>query len=607
MSQFIVSARKYRPARFEEVVGQDHVTRTLKNAIRQGKVAHAFLFCGPRGVGKTTTARILAKTINCENITEDIEACGKCASCISFEKKNAPNIIELDAASNNSVENIRTLIDQVRIPPAQGQYKLFIIDEVHMLSSSAFNAFLKTLEEPPSFAIFILATTEKHKILPTILSRCQIYDFKRNQVRDIIPHLESICASEQLTYDEEALHLIAEKADGALRDALSIFDRIVSFVDGHISYEAVIDQLNILDHDYYFRLTDEIISAHLSGTYLLFDEILKKGFDPEVFLLGFQEHLRQLLMIRLGGTDILVETSDRLRNRYKEQAARTSRDLVLTLMDLANDCDVHFRFAQNKRLHVEICLMKMVYAPYALEQGALPSPEETVNSDLPKKKRKQAEDLNTGSPLSESHPGEIFEEQIPEPPVKEPEKEHPSEITSQVGEPEIPVSAPGPVSAEAKKRKPKKKLLPSLDSMAALKTEVEQDYGTEIEEKNGDELFGAIMQKWNLFITNHNSPSLISYMKDSVLRWEGDNNLHITVPSQLAKASILDQRDLFEELRAATEPYVPEIIFEINPDSQPVRETPVILSVKDKYEALKKTNPMLDDLIRTLQLKIDPD
>ncbi|HLU94837.1 MAG TPA: DNA polymerase III subunit gamma/tau, partial [Membranihabitans sp.] len=333
MSQFIVSARKYRPQRFDEVVGQEHITTTLKNAIRQNKVAHAFLFCGPRGVGKTTSARILAKTINCENITSDFEACGECTSCVAFQKKNAPNIIELDAASHNSVDDIRNLNEQVRIPPAQGNYKLFIIDEVHMLSIAAFNAFLKTLEEPPPSAIFILATTEKHKILPTILSRCQIYDFKRNKVSDIVQHLEKICESEGLAYDREALHLIAEKADGALRDALSIFDRMVSFSDGHISYAAVIDQLNVLDYDYFFQLTDQLVTGDLPEAYLLFDQILDKGFSPEVFLLGFQEHLRQLLMIQLSKTASLVNGSPELQQRYANQSAVTSRDFLLTILD----------------------------------------------------------------------------------------------------------------------------------------------------------------------------------------------------------------------------------------------------------------------------------
>ncbi|GAA5224812.1 DNA polymerase III subunit gamma/tau [Membranihabitans marinus] len=361
MNKFIVSARKYRPLQFEDVVGQGHITQTLKNAIKQEKLAHAFLFCGPRGVGKTTAARILAQTINCQNILPNVEPCGQCEPCVSFQKNHSMNIIELDAASNNSVDNIRNLIEQVRVPPGDGKYKLYIIDEVHMLSQSAFNAFLKTLEEPPSYAIFILATTEKHKILPTILSRCQIYDFKRIQIADIVSHLEKICNSEGLSFEVEALNTIAVKADGALRDALSIFDRIVSFADGNLTYEAVISQLNILDHDYYFQVIDQLILGDLAATYILFDTIVQRGFDPHVFLMGLQEHLRQLLMIQLNSTSSLVEVGPELKAKYEAQAQVAPRDFVLTLLDLANACDVDYRHAQNQRLHVEVCLMKMAY------------------------------------------------------------------------------------------------------------------------------------------------------------------------------------------------------------------------------------------------------
>lgn len=361
MNKFIVSARKYRPLQFQDVVGQGHITQTLKNAIKQEKLAHAFLFCGPRGVGKTTAARILAQTINCQNMLPSVEPCGECEPCVSFQKNHSMNIIELDAASNNSVDNIRNLIEQVRVPPGDGKYKLYIIDEVHMLSQSAFNAFLKTLEEPPSYAIFILATTEKHKILPTILSRCQIYDFKRIQISDIVSHLEKICGSEGLSYELEALNTIAVKADGALRDALSIFDRIASFADGNLTYESVISQLNILDHDYYFQVVDQLILGDLAETYILFDTIVQRGFDPHVFLMGLQEHLRQLLMIQLNSTSSLVEVGPDLKAKYEAQAQVAPRDFVLTLLDLANACDIDYRHAQNQRLHVEVCLMKMAY------------------------------------------------------------------------------------------------------------------------------------------------------------------------------------------------------------------------------------------------------
>lgn len=616
MSQFIVSARKYRPGRFDEVVGQEHVTQTLKNAIRQNKVAHAFLFCGPRGVGKTTTARILAKTINCENITDDFEACGSCPSCLSFDQKNAPNIIELDAASNNSVEYIRTLNEQVRIPPAQGKYKLFIIDEVHMLSTSAFNAFLKTLEEPPSFAVFILATTEKHKIIPTILSRCQIYDFKRSQVKDILPHLEMIAQSEGLTYETEALHLIAEKADGALRDSLSIFDRIVSFTDGHITYDAVIDQLNILDHDYYFRLMDHIITGNLPEVYLLFNEILEKGFDEEVFLLGFQEHLRQLLMVHLGKTAVLAEASDQLKKRYAAQAQNGSRDFILTLLDLANQCDIHYRFAQNKRLHVEIALMKMAYAPYAISmnQPIAEKPQSGEESDKKKVLQEEADpyiesttqsvpsttpDIQKEKSAPTSSASEDFARKTPE----ENAPSAPQEEKKPESTPSAPSSGAKPETTSTPRRK--KKLLPTLN-LTDIQKEIEEDISVPPEEIDQKELFDKIQTVWDEFSKNHPSPSLVTYMEDARLEWEKDA-IKITVTSQLARSSILDQRDLFEQLREATHPLSPEIVFEIDQSAQPQEEKPQILTTRDKYEALKDSNPKLDDLIQTLQLKIDLD
>ncbi|MBK6947293.1 MAG: DNA polymerase III subunit gamma/tau [Haliscomenobacter sp.] len=368
MSSFVVSARKYRPIRFDDVVGQEHITGTLKNALRSDHLAHAFLFCGPRGVGKTTCASILGKVLNCMNPTPDFEPCDQCASCKAFNESASFNIIELDAASNNSVEHIRSLIDQVRFQPQQGKYKVFIIDEVHMLSQAAFNAFLKTLEEPPSYAIFILATTEKHKILPTILSRCQIFDFKRIQVPQITAHLEGICTHEGLEAEPEALHVIAQKADGALRDALSIFDRMVSSSAGQkITYQDVIANLNVLDYEYYFRLADALVIEDLSQILLLFNEILNNGFEPDLFLNGFAEHLRNLLMCKDPETLVLLELSSGIRDRYMVQAAQTPHFFILSALNLVNDCDVNLRQARNKRLHVELYLIKMAHISRAMD------------------------------------------------------------------------------------------------------------------------------------------------------------------------------------------------------------------------------------------------
>jgi len=359
MDNFIVSARKYRPQTFDTVVGQATITNTLKNAIRHNQLAQAFLFCGPRGVGKTTCARILAKTINCENLSATGEACDQCQSCSSFNENSSFNIYELDGASNNSVDDIRTLVDQVRIPPQMGKYKVYIIDEVHMLSASAFNAFLKTLEEPPPYAKFILATTEKHQIIPTILSRCQIFDFRRITSDDMVGHLKFVAGRENISVEEDALHIIAQKADGAMRDALSIFDQLVSFAGNDLKYSTVIENLNVLDYEYYFRITGQIMNADIAGTLLTIDDIIGKGFDGQHFLTGFGEHLRNLLVCKDPSTLKLMETAPSIRNRYAEQAAGLQASHLLTLLDIGNRCDLAYKTSNNKRIHLELALMQM--------------------------------------------------------------------------------------------------------------------------------------------------------------------------------------------------------------------------------------------------------
>ncbi|WP_310586659.1 DNA polymerase III subunit gamma/tau [Marinilongibacter aquaticus] len=360
MEQFVVSARKYRPATFDSVVGQGHITTTLKNAIKTGHLAQAFLFCGPRGVGKTTCARILAKTINCQQVTEDTEPCNECTNCKNFGLNASFNIHELDAASNNSVEDIRNLIDQVRFPPQDGKFKVYIIDEVHMLSSAAFNAFLKTLEEPPSYAIFILATTEKHKILPTILSRCQVFDFNRIQIKDMAGHLQNIAEKEGIEAEPEALELIAQKADGGLRDALSMFDLNVTFsTDKKLVYTEVLENLHVLDYDYYFKLTEALYSADLSEALLLFNEILNKGFDGHQFVTGLNEHFRNLLVSKDSRTVDLMEVPESVKQKYIEQSKKVSTSYLLSALSVGNAIDLHYKAAKNQRLHVEIGLMKM--------------------------------------------------------------------------------------------------------------------------------------------------------------------------------------------------------------------------------------------------------
>ncbi|MEG1999630.1 MAG: DNA polymerase III subunit gamma/tau, partial [Bacteroidales bacterium] len=359
MDDYIVSARKYRPSTFLSVVGQRALTQTLKNAILTDKLAHAYLFCGPRGVGKTTCARIFAKSINCSNPTPEGEACNKCESCQAFNEQRSYNILELDAASNNSVDDIRTLIEQVRIPPQIGQYKVFIIDEVHMLSPSAFNAFLKTLEEPPRHVLFILATTEKHKILPTILSRCQIYDFQRISISDTVEHLRYVAQSEKIKAEDEALTVIAQKSDGGMRDALSIFDQMSAFSGGNITYKTVIENLNLLDYDYYFRLTEAFLSGDVPTALMVFDAVLRGGFEAQYFISGLSNHLRDLLVCKDSVTLPLLEVGENIAKKYEAQSARCSNEMLYQALDISNRCDMGYRTSNNKRLLVELSLIQI--------------------------------------------------------------------------------------------------------------------------------------------------------------------------------------------------------------------------------------------------------
>ena len=367
MDKFIVSARKYRPQTFDTVVGQSHITTTLKNAIKNNQLAHAFLFCGPRGVGKTTCARILAKTINCENPTKDGEACNKCNFCNSFNEGISMNYFELDAASNNSVDDIRELVNQIRFVPQSGKYKVYVIDEVHMLSQSAFNAFLKTLEEPPSYAIFILATTEKHKILPTILSRCQIFDFKRISINDTVEHLQEICGKEYVKADKASLQIIAQKSEGCMRDALSIMDKIVSFSNGELNYSNTLEHLNILDADYYFKLIECMLKQDLAGAMLLYDDINRKGFEGDLVINGFSEFIRNLLICKDEKVAGLLEVVESFKDKYIETAKKTSPSVLISALNILNEAEINYKAARNKRLHVELSLIKLCYLQQAIE------------------------------------------------------------------------------------------------------------------------------------------------------------------------------------------------------------------------------------------------
>ena len=429
MENFVVSARKYRPITFDTVVGQGSITNTLKNAIRNNTLAQAFLFCGPRGVGKTTCARIMAKTINCLHPTENMEACNECESCRAFNNNASFNIYELDAASNNSVEDIRSLVDQVRIPPQIGQYKVYIIDEVHMLSAAAFNAFLKTLEEPPAYAKFILATTEKHKIIPTILSRCQIFDFKRITVDDIAKHLAYVAQSEGVTAEPEALNIIAQKADGALRDALSIFDQMVSFSGKNITYKDVIDNLNVLDYDYYFQIVDHILRGETSDILLILNDIISKGFEPQHFVSGMGNHLRSLMVCKDPATVQLLEVSEQLRQRYLAQSQACPMPFLIRALEINNKCDIDYRAANNKRLHLEIALLKMC----ALCSQALNMPTAQAQpAQMPQ--NRPAQPVNPTVPSGVSTGSTSAATKVPEPVV-----------TTKVPEPAVTTKVPEPV------------------------------------------------------------------------------------------------------------------------------------------------------------------
>ncbi|WP_116126743.1 DNA polymerase III subunit gamma/tau [Lewinella sp. IMCC34183] len=576
MSHFVVSARKYRPVRFDEVVGQRHVSQTLKNALQTDHLAHAFLFCGPRGVGKTTSARILAKVLNCENRTEDYEPCNTCPSCVAFNNNASLNITELDAASNNSVDHIRALTEQVRFQPQQGEYKVFIIDEVHMLSQQAFNAFLKTLEEPPPYAIFILATTEKHKIIPTILSRCQIFDFKRIQPNDIIEHLQGICQQEGITADEDALHIIAQKADGALRDALSIFDRIVSFSGDRIEYAAVIENLNVLDYDYFFRAVDYLLTEDRAGMMLLFDEVLKHGFDEDLFLSGLAAHLRDLLVCKDSATLQLLEVGERLRERYHQQAGIAPADLLLTALDIANACDLGFRTARNKRLHVEMSLLRMVTIRRAFRNEPVslaPAGESPAPAAAPEKKS-------------------------PEPAAAEPE------TAPAAPEPELPNEQP-PVSPMAPPPGiPGPAAFASVD-MNSLIAEAEEEVGRSLPDEelpplDDEHLRGA----WDVFLAEQHGTTLAVYLKQALPSVRGEGEIVIRVGSARAHASLRDDDSLIAHLRKTFERPNLVMLLEHDESLKPVQvQTKKRLTAKDKFLAMREKNPALDELRRRFDLR----
>ncbi len=598
MSNFVVSARKYRPVRFAEVVGQEHVSQTLKNALQNDHLAHAFLFCGPRGVGKTTCARILAKVINCEQVSDDFEPCDSCSSCRSFNENTSFNITELDAASNNSVEHIRALVEQVRFQPQQGRYKVYIIDEVHMLSQSAFNAFLKTLEEPPPYAIFILATTEKHKIIPTILSRCQIFDFRRIMVSDMVQHLQRIAEQEGVDADPNALHIIAQKADGALRDALSIFDRIVSFSGKTVSYDDVIENLNVLDYDYFFQLVDALLIEDMPKVLVLFNEVLSKGFEPDTFINGLAGHLRNLLVCKDAQTLELLEVGAGLSERYAKQASAASNSFLLTALDICNDCDVHYKMARNKRLHTEMALLKMVYFNRAVQLT------EPNNMQLPESvEEKKTAESTSPSPIATTadHHEKTAQKKVP--PVQSVEGKI-EDSTSAEGETNPVVVSKLADTQMGKIAKQYSTGSMSLKAMESALVKEEQTNGKKEIEKLDEKMAQKV---WLAYAEKIHSPSLKNTLKSAELK-VSQKNIEVSVGSSLAKEMLQQERVLIEYLREELNCQGLTVEFAVDSSKMPkVPKKPKLLTTKEKFDKMRQKNPMVDEMRRRFDLKPDHD
>lgn len=591
MENFIVSARKYRPATFESVVGQRHITNTLKNAIKNNQLAQAFLFCGPRGVGKTTCARILAKTINCQNLKPEIEACGECDSCRSFQNGNSFNIHELDAASNNSVDDIRSLIEQVRIPPQAGKFKIYIIDEVHMLSQAAFNAFLKTLEEPPSYAIFILATTEKHKILPTILSRCQIFDFNRIRVDDIAGHLASIATRESVSYDNDGLHLIAQKADGGLRDALSMFDQIVSFSNKDVSYKAVIDNLNILDYDYYFKLTDALLSQNVPQALLVFDDILSNGFDGNHFIVGLASHFRNLLVGKDPATLKLLEVSEGIRQKYLQQSGATSASFLLSALNIANQCDLNYKTSKNQRLQVELALIKMCHINSVLNL-ANSAPSEELLKKKPDPVAKPA--VTTPAAEVNTAPAAAAPKAI----------KIPEATATKVSEPERPPLQKPSLTGSLLKSAPS--IIPDLNAIGTPQEKKEEDKPDYIQgESRSDFSNEEFLKKWNEYaeaikkagkinlftIMTANPPTLLSgYKIEVVIENKIQENL-----------LVVEKIDLLNFLRVELQNFGIEIVTKQAEQDGKKK----LYTSTEKYQHMVEKNPNLEEFRRKFNLGLE--
>lgn len=568
---FVVSARKYRPQKFEDVLGQSHVTETLKNAILSDKLAHSFLFTGPRGVGKTTCARILAKVIN----TPDPKIAVEDGSYVDTDIDISLNIFELDAASNNSVDHIRTLVEQVRIQPHQGKYKIFIIDEVHMLSTSAFNAFLKTLEEPPPYAIFILATTEKHKIIPTILSRCQIFDFKRISTMEIIEQMKKIISQESLNVEEEALHLIAEKADGAMRDALSIFDRIVFSGGTEVTYKSVIQKLNILDYDYYFRACDCLLKEDSASLLMLLDEVLTNGFEADHFINGLGRHMRQLLVAKQSKTMTLLDTSETLKEKYLSQASMIGVSQLMSSLQLINECDIQFPLAKDKRLHIEVCLLKLCFISRLVSHEGVIAQEEKKKPDT-----HVVSDPSASTTIIRDHSENVVPKADPPPTLAE--EEIPVMKTEEVEPPNISFSLDSILNEVIKEEKSKPVAEVALD-------------------------VDSIQEIWGEYTTEVSSQSTKSVLNKAMLSLHG-RKLVVKVPTNISRDMILHEKSLFELIREKVLVADLEVEVEVDADLFPeemLEKPKKLMNEKEKHAFLVERNPLLHTLIEKLDLRPD--
>ena len=600
MSEYLVSARKYRPQTFDTVVGQEHITTTLKNAIRNHQLAHAFLFCGPRGVGKTTCARILAKTINCEHPTEDMEACGVCDICTSFKNNTSFNVFELDAASNNSVDDIRELTNQVRFAPQHGKYKVYIIDEVHMLSASAFNAFLKMLEEPPPYAIFILATTEKHKILPTILSRCQIFEFKRITNNDIVAHLASIAVKEGMMAQEAALHIIAQKSEGCMRDALSMLDRIASFTNGMLTYNGTMEHLNLLDANFYFSLTDNLLAQDIAGSLLMLDKAMEKGFEGDVVINGLAEHLRNLLLCKDSRMVKLLDVPNDHKPIYFEKANQCPPSFILSSLNVLNQCELEYKNTNNKRLHVEMCLIRLCYVLYAVGSSQ-------VIADLEGEKKNFNPIAVQATPVPQAPVSYSPQTYVAEPLAK-----------TMVSEPLAPAfqnpAAPKPVVATDTLIPARPTPTPraaggprrlSAGLLDELDEEVQVLQKSVARELKPDEAL-SIFEDYKRMLVSESKGSVaaqFSLMKVEVIP---PDEVHIISPSELTDTYARDQRSLLLDYYREKTGILVRITTEIQEDAEVISaQTVKILSKSEMYEAMVYKNPFLAKLKEGLNMQIE--